>query len=64
MVRPLKMVVHLCVHAGRDLHPTHMIDLPTHLLGTCPRPQLVIAYQRGGEGHVLLLFSLVTNEPT
>jgi hypothetical protein len=69
MVRPLRMVVDLSVHALRDLyllhlHPTHMIDLATHLLGTCPRPQLVIAYQRGGERHVPLLFSLVTNEPT
>ena len=68
MVRPLRMVVHLSVHALRDLyllhlHPTHMSDLATYLLGT-PRPQLVIAYQRGGEGHVPLLFSLVTNEPT
>ena len=69
MVRPLRMVIRLgSVLALPDLylpqlHPTH--DWPSYtLLATCPRPQLVIAYQRGGEGHVPLLFSLVTNEPT
>ena len=31
-------------------------------LHTCPRTQLVIAYQTGGEGHASLLVSLVTND--
>ena len=33
-------------------------------LSTCPRPQLGMAYQWGGEGPAPLLVSLVTNEPT
>lgn len=42
-------------------HPNLTADLPTHLPQA---PASDCSYPRGGEGRVLLLVSLVTNEPT
>ena len=65
MVRPLQMAALLLfAHPLMDknllhLHPTYMTDLPTYL------PQALASdcsYQRGNEGRVPLLVSLVTNK--
>ena len=67
MVRPLKIaLLLLSVHPLPDqcllhLYSTHWTDLPTYL------PQASASdcsYQKGSEGRVPLLVSLVTNEPT
>ena len=66
MVRPYKVAVFLLSvpllpeQCLLHLHSVHMADLPMYL----PQAQLVIVYQRGSEGPVPLLVSLVTNEPT
>lgn len=66
MVKPLKMVdLLLSVHSMPDqrlLHVglRHVIDLPMYLLQA---PAVDSSHQEGGEGHALLLVSLVTNEP-
>ena len=65
-VRPLKWLFSCSLYIPCPNRACFTYTLLTWgtFLCTCPKPQLMTAYQRGGEWLAPLLVSLVTNDPT